>query len=779
MVYSVNVRTLAETYYEGGDLESSLGSIERMQEGLTGHLLRQNTYTADYRAEVPVKLEVDVDGVTLEVQGRVDGLMLKDGECLVEEIKTTRLPPEIISENDYPVHWAQAEIYAFMLACINRLEHCGVRLVYLDLTGERKTFERQLSADELSRRFYMYAGAYAERIKRKENWLSLSLPSVRLSGFPFASFREGQRALAEATYKSIKHRTRLLCEAPTGIGKTAATLFPAIKALGEGLTDVIFYLTARGTGRLAAEQALRLMRQNGLKLRSVSISAKRKLCPTPFQRCDAAHCPRAKGHFDRQKAAIIDSWSESAFDENAIRALSEKYGLCPFELTLALSETAQVIICDYNYVFDPAVRLKRFFDHAGRYSLLVDEAHNLVDRSREMYSAELSYKALNRLRQAFAKCEDKRLPLYGALDALIKTLGKADENELRSELPTKTIDAVKLFLDEAKHYLGKTAPYSEALAEEYFNAAAFLRASGDFDEECFKVMVTPEGKRNRMKLWCWNPTPRLKKTMKRMCGAVMFSATLTPIEHYAGLLGVNESDGDKLLALTSPFPRENLLSLKIDIATRYSKREESALDVAKAIHAMATSAKGNYIACFPSHAYLNLVYGLFSALEPHIRAIKQEAEMDEQARLNYLGMFEPNPKSSLVAFIAMGGVFAEGIDLPGDRLIGAAIVGVGLPQIGFERDALKAMYDDDTGSGGFETAYVYPGFGKCLQAAGRVIRTATDRGAVLFIDERYMRDDYAKLFPEHMKPKKVSVDKLSATLKRFWSENGANKSGGV
>ena len=768
MKHSVNVRTVAETYYEGGDLVSSLSAIDRMQEGLIGHLLQQNTYTADYRAEVPVKLDITVDGIELTVQGRVDGLMLKDGSCLVEEIKTTRLPPFAISENDYPVHWAQAEIYAFMLVSQHGLPASAVRLVYLNLTGERIQFQRNYSKEALTALFFKYIQSYIEKLKREENWLCTSIPSVKSSGFPFQSFRDGQRDMAEATYRTIRDKCRLLCEAPTGIGKTVATLFPAIKALGENHTDVIFYLTARGTGKLAAENALSLMRNAGLKIRSVSIGAKRKICPTPTLRCDPEHCPRAKGHFDRQKFAVAESWEQSAFDEVSILALADKYNLCPFELTLALSETAQVILCDYNYVFDPKVRLKRFFDRAGRYTLLIDEAHNLPERMRDMYSADVGTKEISALRLKIGKTEGKQAPLYLCLSDILKSLGKADENELRSELPTKTLDALKSFIDTSKTYLAQNTPYATELTEFYFEANDFVRTSGDFDEECYKLMVMPEGKRNRFRLWCWNPTPRFQSITKKMCGTVLFSATLSPIEHYATLLSVDTGKNDRVLKLPSPFPKENLLSLKLSIATRYSVRSQNAFDVARAIHALALSKTGNYIACFPSHAYLNLVHEAFLTLEPPVKTIFQKAQMNEAERKAYLDAFIENPASSMVAFIAMGGVFSEGVDLPGDKLIGAAIVGVGLPQIGFERDALKQMYDDEENGGGFETAYVYPGIGKCLQAAGRVIRTDTDRGVVLFIDERYMRSEYEALLPEHMNAEAVSMDKLPTRLKRFW-----------
>ena len=768
MTYHVNVRTIAETYYEGGDLISAASAIERMQEGLKGHLLIQNAYSDNYRAEVPVKLTREIDGISLCVQGRVDGLMLKGDVCVVEEIKTTSFPPQLVQENDHPVHWAQAEIYGYIAASENGLPSVTVRLVYADLSGNRVQYNRIYLAQRLEELFYLYAGEYVKRLKRAEAWQEQSLPSVRDGAFPFDSFRSGQREMAAAAYRCIRDRARLLVQAPTGIGKTAATLFPAVKALGEGLTDIIFYLTARSTGRIAAQQALSLMRERGFRVRSVSVTAKGKICPMPAVICDPEICPRAKGHFDRQKQAVETSWGESALDEDAIRRLAEEYRVCPFELSLALCETAQVVICDYNYVFDPRVRLRRFFDRSGRYTLLIDEAHNLPDRIRDMYSASISGTGLSALRSEIGKTEGKKLPLYEGLSSVLKAIGRSKEYEMRSELPLVLVNALKRFMDDAKEFLPLNRVYSDRLREAYLDAAAFVRASGDYDEESCRTLLTPNGARPDIRLWCWDPTPRLKRIIRRMRGTVMFSATLSPLEHYARLLGADEKEGGHTLDLPSPFPRENLLSLCLDIPVRYRMREESIPRVARAIASMAMARRGNYLACFPSHEYLRLAAEALAALDADIDVIVQQRAMNDRAREAFLSRFEENPARSLVAFAAMGGVFSEGVDLPGDRLIGAVIVGVGMPQICFERDQLRMLYDNEDGEGGFETAYMYPGVGKCLQAAGRVIRTAKDRGAVLFIDERYRLAEYRRLLPEHIRPAPVREDRLSDALRRFW-----------
>ena len=767
---SVNVRTIAETFYEGGDLYAEENTIDRMQEGLKGHLLLQNAHGKEWRCEVAVKLPCDFDGIELTVQGRIDALLEQDGTCLVEEIKTTRDPLEYISEDSYPVHWAQAEIYAHIMCETAGYESCSVRLVYANLSGGARPFTRVYTKEGLKELFSRYCSVYVDGIRKEARWLDVSVPSIRLSPFPFATYREGQRQLAEDTYRAIRDRTRLLCEAPTGIGKTAATLFPAVKALGEGLTDTVFYLTARTTGRVAAEKALALMREKGHLVRSVSIRAKRKVCPMPHGICEGDKCPRAKGYFDRQKFAVEESRAYCVITEEVIRYLADKYTLCPFELSLAIAQTCQVVICDYNYVFDPAVRLRRFFDHKGRYTLLIDETHNLPDRAREMYSAEIGDKDLRELRRAVGNAEGRKCGLYLSLTAALKSLGKTEECELRSELPVKVSDALKSFMDEAKPYLGKAREYSEQLTDLYFSAAAFVRVSGEYDEECYKTMVSPEGKTCRVRLWCWSPTSRLEKIMKKMQGVIMFSATLSPINHYAMLLNAEERSGGKCLALPSPFPRKNLLALRLDIPTRYSKREESMMSVVRAIAALAQSRKGNYLACFPSHAYLNQAAQVFASVAPDADILLQNSRMSDSEREAYLGRFLPDPPRSMVAFIAMGGVFSEGVDLPGDLLTGAVIVGVGLPQICFERDALKILYDNDEGEGGFETAYVYPGIGKCLQAAGRVIRTETDRSVVLFVDDRYSLPEYACLLPKHMKPKRAELNELPRIIKEFWNK---------
>ena len=773
-LHAVNVRTLAETYYEGGDLFSDLKAIDRMQEGLKGHLLIETNYPPEYRSEVPVRYECPVSGVSLLVQGRIDGLMLRDNQCTVEEIKTTRMNPSLISDTDYPVHWAQAEIYAFIMAEKEALNQVTVRLLYVNLNGDRAAFTRTYAREKLNHLFYEYASVYASRLRDQDEWKTNAYPHMAEFPFPFTEYRAGQREMALHAYTAIKNRKKLLVEAPTGIGKTAAALFPALRSLGEGKAETIFYLTARTTGRKTAEDTLKRMREGGLCVRSVTIGAKKKVCPMPDGKCDPASCPYSSGYFDRQKHAVQESWRIQALDLEEIRRLSEKYMLCPFELSLALAETADVVIADYNYVFDPVVRLRRFFDRRGKYILLIDEAHNLVPRAREMYSAQIGEKELTALRREVGRETGRKSGLYKSLTALIQALPKIEENEIRTEIDADFIKKVKDFWESAKEDLSEPFRFHSELAKLFFDCASFLRTSEDFSSETHRVLITPEGKHSRVKLWCFYPTEKLKKIMKRMSGCILFSATLAPIRHYAGLIGLDTDSGDGLLSLPSPFPKENLFSARILIPTRYKLRDESAMRVAKAIYTLASSRAGNYLACFPSHAYMNMVYGIFASHYPDVRVLLQSRDMNEAERAEYLKQFEDTQNQrSMVAFIALGGVFSEGVDLPGERLIGAAIVGVGLPQLCFERNCLAELYDE-LGENGYNTAYAYPGIGKCLQAAGRVIRTENDVGAVLFIDDRYQFPEYRRLLSAAYQPALVGENVLEGALKAFWKSTLPN-----
>lgn len=764
MTYPVSVRAVAEFALEGGDLMMEAASAERMREGLEGHALLQRQLDESWRAEESLAREVSISGVTLRVQGRADAVRRFEGALTVEEIKTTGRAPSAISEEEYPAHWAQAQIYAAILCAREGYGLAEVALVYYNMGGAKARFSRTYTAAQLEDLFYGYAEKYANWLAALEVWRGKFQPSVRALKFPFDSYREGQRQMARNTYIAVRDRKRVMIEAPTGIGKTAAALFGALKASGEGRAAAIFYLTARTTGRRAAEDALDLMRGRGLFARSVTITAKEKAC-VPGD-VDCANCPYAHGYFDRHRAALVKALDMQKLNQASIRELAEEHMLCPFELSLGLTESADIIICDYNYAFDPRNRLQRFFLKKNDCALLIDEAHNLPERARDMLSAPLSGKEMARLRRDVGK-ED---PLYPALTKAARAFKWTEDME--PEAAGRPDDRLAAAADDLYQALYEAVPrghpHAKRLIRLMLDAMWYCRRHGEFDESESRMLTAPDGKFIDAKIMCIDPTKHIDRCLSRVGGAALFSATLTPAEFYARELAVRENDGDALLSLPSPFPPENQLTLLMEIPTRFRARAQSLDQVVCAIYEMAAAKPGNYMACFPSHAYLGMAYERFRALFPSMHAVRQSGRMSEHERAAFIEAFSPGPENSMVAFIALGGVFAEGVDLPGDRLSGAAVVTVGIPQICQEREVIREALDDGE-DGGYDFAYTYPGFRRVLQAAGRVIRADTDRGVVLLIDERFAQEKYIALMPPNWRVRRVEgAEGVKRAAARFW-----------
>lgn len=769
MTYPVSVRTIAEFALEGGDLSMDAVSAERMREGIEGHILLQRQLDDSWRAEESLARETEINGVRLRVQGRADAVRRHAGALTVEEIKTTSHEPSSIGADDYPAHWAQAHIYAAILCQREGFAFAEVALVYFNLSGAKARFSRYYTAEELESLFFGYAEKYANWLAALEIWRGKFQPSVRALKFPFDTYREGQHQMARNAYIAVRDKKRVMIEAPTGIGKTAAALFGALKASGEGRATAIFYLTARTTGRRAAEDAFDLMRGRGLFTRTVTITAKEKAC-VPGD-LDCANCPYARGYFDRQRAALVKALDMQKLDQAAIRDLAEEFTLCPFELSLGLTETADVIICDYNYAFDPRNRLQRFFLKKNDCALLVDEAHNLPERARDMLSAPLSGKEIARLRRDVGKTD----PFYPALTKAARAFKWTEDME--PEIASRPDDKIAAAADELYQALYESVPrghpHGKRLIRLMLDAMWYCRRHGEFDEAESRALKSPDGKYLDAKIMCVDPTKYLGRCLSRVGGAVLFSATLTPADFYARELAVDENNGDALLSLPSPFPPENQLTLLMNLSTRFRAREQTLSEVVRAIREMAAARIGNYIACFPSHAYLGMAFERFREMYPDVRAVRQGGKMSEPERAQFIAAFAPAPQASMVAFIALGGVFAEGVDLPGDRLVGAAIVTVGIPQICQEREVIREKMDDGE-DGGYDFAYTYPGFRRVLQAAGRVIRTDTDRGVVLLIDERFAQEKYIALMPPHWRVSRVEgAEGVKRAVTKFWKSMGS------
>ncbi len=759
---TASVRTIVEYALLSGDLLPG-AQLDRMREGMLGHRARQREIP-NARTEVWVKALVEDEAFALEVGGRIDALYERDGLTVVEEIKLSPpAPPAEVA----PVHRAQAVCYGHMLG----IDKAILRVLYVRASGaEVAVFEEILTADQLAAEFARLVAPFCSRVSQRLSWCALRDESIRVLPFPYDEFRPGQREMAAQAYYAVKNRKRLFAQAPTGTGKTAAALFPALKALGEGFTGQIFYLTARTTAQQSATSAIERMRKRGLRLRALWLTAKEKICPYAKAegfRCDVLACPRAKGFFDRLPAALFEMRSEDHWAREAVERAADAHTLCPFEFALSLCEEADVVVCDYNYAFDPGVRLKRIFQWTSNVTLLVDEAHNLPDRAREMLSAALDSQALREVRWDIGKRLSRKSPLYRALTALIgwiEALPEGADGEKPAALSSLLEDAM-----DAAMPATQDLPLFDLTRALYAAQAALER----FDER-YAVLVKRQDKTAKAMLFCLDPAPHLTASTRKLRGCVFLSATLTPLSAWRDAIGGKEADG--LLSLPSPFPWENLLVLRQPVSTRYAARDRTAAAVADAILAMVSARSGNYLACFPSYAYLRRVQEEMEARGGDVTLHVQRSGMKEEDRSAYLEAFSPRESGALLGLVVLGGVFGEGVDLPGERLSGVAVVGVGLPQLCPERELLRAYYGRALGDG-FAHAYQYPGMNKVLQAVGRVIRTETDRGVALLIDDRFLTRAYADLMPPWWGEAEAvqSAQEIRERMQAFWKSGPSTR----
>lgn len=777
----ISVRTLVEFLMRAGDLDSRFTGRDRMAEGARLHRQLQKSYGKDDRSEVFFKHTTELEGLAFTVIGRADGVLLRNGRYVIDEIKTTTLPLDELNDGQSAVHWAQAKCYAFMLAAEQQLSEVDVQLTYVNADTETaQAFPRCFSYEELRSFFQGLVSGYLDWAKMSAEWCELRDDSIRTLEFPFAYYRAGQRALTAAAYHALRDGTRLFAQAPTGIGKTMSTLFPAIKAMEQGLCEKVFYLTAKTITRAVAREALCRLRENGLRFKSVVLTAKEKICFLEKPACTPESCPYAKGHFNRVNTALRELMEQyDDITREAVERCAKKHTVCPFELALDATLWADVVICDYNYAFDPRVYLKRFFaqeDASCDCAFLVDEAHNLADRAREMFSAVLCNSSFALAKRTAGKSAPKlarrATAARKAFTALAQQANKQQsvvQDELCDELCRAcehTANELELWL---KNHERSHAHYEELL-ELYFDCLAFLRTAELYDARYVTLIDTAAGD-VRVKLMCVDPSFLLGKAFGRARGAVLFSATLTPLEYYKDVLGGREQDAT--LRLPSPFDAEKLrLLLCRSISTAYRDRSDSCGQVAAAIAATVRGRTGNYMVYFPSYAYLAQVHRLFSGQWPELDTLVQQQNMTEPERERFLAQFQAQPVRTLVGFAVMGGAFSEGVDLRGERLIGTVIVGVGLAQLNPEQDIIRDYYAQKNGLG-FEYAYMYPGMNKVLQAAGRVIRGEEDRGVVVLIDRRFARRDYLALFPPHWHGC-LAVDtpaQVERSVRAFWGED--------
>ncbi|WP_040213639.1 ATP-dependent DNA helicase [Clostridium polynesiense] len=785
---NISVRNLVEFILREGSIDSKFMSSSRAQEGTKAHQKLQKINSTEfekYSSEVYIKKRIQYESLNIVVEGRMDGIIEEDGKKIIEEIKSTNKELSYINEDYNLLHWAQAKCYAFMYADEQGLSEISVMLRYYSLTTEEvKSFIKQYKKEELSEFFYGILDKYYVWAENTLEWESIRDGSITKTPFPFPYYRSGQRELAVAAFGTIKEGKKLFVQAPTGIGKTISTIFPAVKAMGEGKVSRIFYLTAKTITRSVAEESFQKLKEKGLNLKVLTLTAKDKICFCKGESCSPEGCPYADGHFNRVNDAIFDIiTNEDYFTREIIEKYAEKHRVCPFEFSLDIALWSDCIICDYNYAFDPRVYLKRFFLEGAsgeKYAFLVDEAHNLVDRAREMFSSELIksdflkvkkltkgkapglYKASNALNSYFIElrhiCED------GGSSSFVQKEAPEDINKL-----------LRILMRESEEYLTKnpsTEGYEEIM-ELFFKCNGFVNISELYDEH-YVTYVDTSDREVKLKIFCLDPSKNLKEAMKRARGEIIFSATLTPLSYFQEILGGDEDD--YRMRLPSPFPKENIEIMTAPISTRYKNRQDTYNIITDYIYSFVTVKKGNYMIFFPSYAYMKEVTERFKERFNDIRSIIQTGDMSEADRELFLREFKEEPEETLVGFCVLGGIFSEGIDLTGDRLIGAVVVGVGLPQLGLERNIIKDYFDEEMRKG-YQYSYMYPGMNKVLQAVGRLIRTERDKGAALLIDDRFTTTAYENLMPPEWLPYKLirNREELRDNLKRFWNNAEENK----
>lgn len=775
-IIRISVRSLVEFILREGDIDNRVsGSMEKDAMLLGGKIHRkiQSRMGTNYTAEVPLKIQMPCDGFVLQIEGRADGVLKDDGKVLIDEIKGILRSLEHL-EAPVPVHLAQAKCYAYIYAVQNSLKCIDVQMTYCQMeTEEIRRFCQQFEFQELQTWFQDLVTQYEKWAKFEIEWRNVRNDSIRQIEFPFP-YREGQRDLVVSVYRTILRKKKLFIQAPTGVGKTMATVFPAVRAVGEGLGEKIFYLTAKTIMRTVAEQAFSLLKEKGLLYKTITLTAKEKICFCEEAECNPDACPYAKGHFDRVNDAVFDlithsgDWSREVLEEQA-----KKHMVCPFEMSLDVSNWADAVICDYNYAFDPQAHLKRFFSESGKgeYLFLIDEAHNLVERGREMYSASLYKEDLLEVRK-LVKAEDPKLA-KGLSECNQQFLELKRECEHYQILKSVSHIALKLMnvLSKLEDYLEecKDAEKKKRVLDFYFAVRSFLNIHDIMDENYVIFSEMMEDGRFQIKLFCVNPAVNLQNYLEQGNSTIFFSATLLPVHYYKKLLSVEKDD--YAVYAHSSFPQENkFLFIGTDVSTRYTRRGESTYQrFARYIAVMAEQKKGNYMAFFPSYRFLEEVHTCFLECVDHeVDSICQVSYMDEEQREEFLEEFEQEREKSLVAFCVMGGIFSEGIDLTDDKLIGAVIAGTGLPQVCTEREILK-QYFNAADMDGFDYAYLYPGMNKVLQSAGRVIRTESDRGVILLLDDRFRAMRYREVFPREWQQYQLgSVKNLEQEIRTFW-----------
>lgn len=824
----ISVRNLVEFVLRSGNIDNRRSAVSdnAMVEGSRIHRMIQRRMGSNYQAEVTLKTVFSFEKFDIAIEGRADGILIEQDYPDAEQISLLSLPSvdadmententenaitlmDIVTIDEIkgtytelkkikePVsaHLAQAKCYAYIYALQNHLRFIRVRMTYCNIdTEELKYFHEEYSSVQLRAWFMDVMEQYRKWADYEFEWKRKRQESIQALVFPFP-YREGQRDLVKYVYQTIYHSRKLFTVAPTGIGKTISTLFPSIQAMGRGMGDKLFYLTAKTITRTVADDTFELLRKQGLFFKSVVLTAKEKICPMEETECNPIACPYAKGHYDRINDAIFDLLTkEDRYTREKIEEYAKKHTVCPFEMGLDMSLFSDGIICDYNYVFDPHAYLRRFFSEGieGNYLFLIDEAHNLLDRGREMYSAVLCKEDFLRLKKLVKTFDTKMEKQLEKCNKEMLALKRDCESFRVVELISPLVMAVNQLYTTMEKFLQDKEESSihKEILDFYFKVCHFLDIYERVDENYVMYIQNEQDGSFILRLFCVNPSVNLKECMGKARSTILFSATLLPIQYYKSLLGGDTEDYE---VYVNPIfnPQKRALFIGNDVTSRYSRRSESEYrNVAAYIYEIVKNRHGNYMIFFPSHIFLKQVYDAYYEYyydEEEVECILQTDNMNERAREEFLSRFvrnddydltamiqieiEVEEEKSLLGFCVMGGIFSEGIDLTEDRLIGVIIVGTGLPQVCNEREIVKDFFDARS-ENGFNYAYRYPGMNKVLQAAGRVIRTVNDVGIVALLDERFLNSSYQSLFPRDWKEyEAVNLNSIAKRVERFWNE---------
>ncbi len=796
-VIKISVRNLVEFIMREGDIDNRVGrgaSAEAMQEGSRIHRKIQRRMGSDYHAEVPLRLVLREENYDLVIEGRADGIRIQsrtgaeisyadnfnrmeindDMEVMIDEIKGVYQKLEHMN-GPVMVHKAQAMCYAYIYALQHEIKNIRIQMTYCNLdTEDIRYFTEELTFEALSEWFSNLINEYKKWADFEYAWRRLRQASIKKLQFPY-EYRKGQKELAAGVYRTINRKKNLFIQAPTGVGKTISTVFPAVKAVGEGLGDRIFYLTAKTITGTVAREAFDLLRKSGYQAKVIQITAKEKMCLCEEMECNPVHCPYAKGHYDRVNDAVYDLLQkEDMLTREVILQQATEYCVCPFELGLDLATWCDNIICDYNYVFDPNVYLKRFFAEGvkGDYIFLVDEAHNLVERSREMYSATLYKEDFLEIKKIMKRYQPKLEADFNKCNKILLDYKRECEKYVLYDNIGNFMFALMRLASNLDEFLQKPMEFPErkTVTEFYLNVRNFLNIHELVDNHYVIYSEHTEDGRFMLKLYCVDPSLNLQSCINKGNATIFFSATLLPIQYYKSLLSTKK-DNYAVYAETAFTEEQKLLLVGRDVSSKYTRRNQTEFSkIASYIRKTVLIRQGNYMVFFPSYKMMQQVYDAFLELDTEeIDVVLQEVGMKEEAREFFLAEFAKERMHSLVAFCVMGGIFGEGIDLKHEQLIGAIIVGTGLPQISNEREILMNYYEERLGQG-FDYAYRYPGMNKVLQAAGRVIRTTEDVGVIELLDERFLQSDYRALFPREWENYDIcTVDNVAEKMEAFWA----------